>query len=165
MTKFISKIVIDDNICRVYLIGGGVALVDKSMKDHIKNTAWYSVESIFGKAAARFTVSVNGSLSADFLQNVICEAHNLKKIYALSGDLLDCRKENLTVIKPRENAKPATCKTPKSGIEGIEWVAKTGQWAVFFSFGSKRVLLQTYDTLDEARLRLVDLQAFHGRKS
>jgi len=165
MKKTLSKIVTDGNICRISLIGGGVAIIDKCMEDHVKSSVWHSVESIFGRSAARFVTSVNGSLSADFLQNVICEAHGLRKIYALDGDLMNCRVENLTPRKPRENANVAALAVPKSGIDGIEWVAKTGKWGVYFAVGPKLNLMASYDAIGDAMRHLADLQAFHRRKS
>ncbi len=63
----------------------------------------------------------------------------------------DCRKSNLLFVRPVEKTfNSRTAKKNPSGVRGVNWIKKTGQWAARLVRGGQFFNGGYYDDLDEA---------------
>lgn len=82
----------------------------------------------------------------------------------INGNGADNRIVNLRLATPAENAMNRGLRIDNtSGIKGVSWNKKSGQWLAHIGYGGKILHLGLYDTIEEARAaRIEAARRLHG---
>lgn len=129
---------------QVSLSGGIICLIDDEDWDRIKNYSWclHADKQYVGGRVE------NGKMV--LLHRFIMNVSSDMKIDHINHNTFDNRKENLRICTQAQNMWNAKHRGSNTGIRGIHFRKKVGNYQVDITSYGKRVYLGVYPTIEEA---------------
>lgn len=123
---------------KISLSGGrAFALVDDEDYERVIAAGYWKVDR---KGYARHPVRANGTRGSVYLHRFILGLpKHSPYVDHVNGDPLDNRRCNLRAANPGENSRNTrTPKTNTSGVKGVSWNSRRGEWEAYVGLNGKK---------------------------
>jgi hypothetical protein len=161
----VRGIEIHDGIAFVPLTRGYVARIDVSDIEKVKPFNWgVQIKDRTCYAIRTPRKNERGTRAHILLHRLIMEAPEDMQVDHISGDGLDCRKQNLRLATHEENVRNARRRRDnQSGYKGVSWHRQRRKWVAQLNVNGKRKYLGLFTCPKEAHAAYCDAVAeTHG---
>lgn len=134
---------------QLYLTKGKVAVIDTEDAERIIEMGmWCAVRDSGDRWYAICPIKRNGSWHNVYLHRAVMNVDDPNVIVDhINGDGLDCRKANLRLATPTQNARNVRV---RGRYRGVSWDKCRGKWRARIQVDGKTLFLGYFDTAEEA---------------
>lgn len=144
--KLNQSAIIEGDIAKIPLRGGGFALVDKEFAYLAELYTWRMHTN--GAAIATFARADGIS---KYMHRHILPTEEGFEVDHINHNRLDNRSINLRSVTKTDNARNKRIyKNNTSGAKGVDYIASTDRWRAFVRYKGKALYQRTFKTSDEA---------------
>ena len=114
--------------------------------------SWYEVPDGQTSYAVRFSKGSSGQTLRHYLHRELVSAAQGVHIDHINGDGLDCRRANLRVLSPSQNAqnRRGANKNSRSGIRGVRWHERDQRFISSFKLQGREIILGYFREREDA---------------
>ncbi len=156
MTQTIRPILVVGKTAFIALTQGYVATIDAADVALVEGHNWCANSGPRTVYALRGAL-IDGSKTTIKLHRQIMDAPDGLEVDHISGDGLDCRRENLRLATRAQNARNARrSRANTSGFKGVSWHAGGQKWQAMIWAGGKNKHLGHFTTPESAHQAYVE---------